>query len=161
MLVKCAHVYAQAMWHSEMYGYVFAAAQVGVTHKVRRRRAALGSGPEPPPPPPPPQPTSLPPQPTSLTPTRLVKVRRDVMLYPGYQPFLGRAPMVLHYGSDFTVDGAYFNKVFTCLCRPCRRGLPTSCYTVLCPRDSLCVCEPCLTPRLHVRCISYVARVAT
>ena len=49
MLVKCAHVYAQAMWHSEMYGYVFAAAQVGVTHKVRRRRAALGSGPEPPP----------------------------------------------------------------------------------------------------------------
>ena len=38
MLVKCAHVYhvyAQAMWHSEMYGYVFAAAQVGVTHKVR------------------------------------------------------------------------------------------------------------------------------
>ena len=40
------------------------------------------------------------------------------MLYPGYQPFLGRAPMVLHYGSDFTVDGAYFNKVFTCLCRP-------------------------------------------
>ena len=38
MLVKCAHVYhvyAQAMWHSEMYGYVFAAAQVGVTHKAR------------------------------------------------------------------------------------------------------------------------------
>ena len=61
------------------------------------------------------------------------------MLYPGYQPFLGRAPMVLHYGSDFTVDGAYFNKVFTCLCRPCRHGLPTSCYTVLCPRDSVCV----------------------
>ena len=24
----------QAMWHSEMYGYVFAAAHVGVTHKV-------------------------------------------------------------------------------------------------------------------------------
>ena len=56
----------QAMWHSEMYGYVFAAAEVGVAHKVRR----------------------------------------DVMLYPGYQPFMGRAPMVLHYGSDYTVDGA-------------------------------------------------------
>ena len=26
--------------------------------------------------------------------------------------------MVLHYGSDFTVDGAYFNKVFTWLYRP-------------------------------------------
>ena len=61
----------QAMWHSEMYGYVFAAAEVGVTHKVRR----------------------------------------DVMLYPGYQPFMGRGPRVLHYGSDYTVDGAYFNKM--------------------------------------------------
>ena len=26
----------QSMWHSEMYGYVFAAATVGVTHRVRR-----------------------------------------------------------------------------------------------------------------------------
>ena len=25
----------QAKWHSEMYGYVFAAASVGVTHRVR------------------------------------------------------------------------------------------------------------------------------
>ena len=53
------------------------------------------------------------PHPTHPTSTSaFVKVRRDVMLYPGYQPFLGRAPMVLHYGSDFTVDGAYFNKVY-------------------------------------------------
>ena len=44
----------QARWHTEMYGYVFAAAQVGVTHRIRR----------------------------------------DVMLYPGYSPYLGRPPMV-------------------------------------------------------------------
>ena len=69
MLVKCAHVYAQAMWHSEMYGYVFAAAQVGVTHKVRRHRAALGSGPEPPHPHPHPSPPhSHPSPPHSLPP---------------------------------------------------------------------------------------------
>ena len=51
MLVKCAHVYhvyAQAMWHSEMYGYVFAAAQVGVTHKVRHDVSRCPS-PHPPP----------------------------------------------------------------------------------------------------------------
>ena len=64
----------QSKWHSEMYGYVFAAAEVGVTHHVRR----------------------------------------DVMLYPGYQPFLGRGPNILHYGSDYTVPqsgGIYFNKM--------------------------------------------------
>ena len=65
----------QSKWHSEMYGYVFAAAEVGVTHHVRR----------------------------------------DVMLYPGYQPWLGRGPNILHYGSDYTVkhDGheVYFNKM--------------------------------------------------
>jgi len=120
------------MWHSEMYGYVFAAAQVGVTHKVRRcdvmRRAAL-SVPNSPSPNPNPNPSTPTPPPTHHSHPRLVKVRRDVMLYPGYQPFLGRAPMVLHYGSEFTVDGAYFNKVFTCLYGPCRHGLPTSCYT--------------------------------
>ena len=49
----------QAMWHSEMYGYVFGAALVGVTHRIRR----------------------------------------DVMLYPGYAPFCGRAPMIMHYGA--------------------------------------------------------------
>ena len=54
----------QSKWHSEMYGYVFAAAEVGVTHHVRR----------------------------------------DVMLYPGYQPWLGRGPHILHYGSDYTVE---------------------------------------------------------
>eukprot|EP00900_Chrysochromulina_parva_P004229 jgi/Chrpa1/13807/Chrysochromulina_OHIO_Genome00021896-RA len=71
----------QSMWHSEMYGYVFAAAEVGVTHHVRR----------------------------------------DVMLYPGYQPWLGRGPNILHYGSDYTVKHVppgngighevYFNKM--------------------------------------------------
>mmetsp|Transcript_51151 Transcript_51151/g.167196 ORF Transcript_51151/g.167196 Transcript_51151/m.167196 type:complete len:479 (-) Transcript_51151:153-1589(-) len=61
----------QSMWHSEMYGYVFAAATVGVTHRVRR----------------------------------------DVMLYPGYEPFLGRAPPILHYGADYTLGRAYFNKM--------------------------------------------------
>ena len=62
----------QSKWHSEMYGYVFAAGEVGVTHHVRR----------------------------------------DVMLYPGYQPFLGRGPKILHYGSDYTTaDGIYFNKM--------------------------------------------------
>lgn len=68
----------QSRWHSEMYGYVFAAAAVGVTHHTRR----------------------------------------DVMLYPGYKPWLARAPKILHYGSDYTVshqDGGtgsvYFNKM--------------------------------------------------
>ena len=79
------------MWHSEMYGYVFAAATVGVTHRVRR----------------------------------------DVMLYPGrgpkplaarcepasghtarpadrYEPFLGRAPPILHYGADYTLGRPAF-----------------------------------------------------
>mmetsp|Transcript_6357 Transcript_6357/g.20254 ORF Transcript_6357/g.20254 Transcript_6357/m.20254 type:complete len:366 (-) Transcript_6357:813-1910(-) len=58
----------QSMWHSEMYGYVFAAATVGVTHRVRR----------------------------------------DVMLYPGYEPFLGRAPPILHYGADYTLGRPAF-----------------------------------------------------
>mmetsp|Transcript_2166 Transcript_2166/g.3590 ORF Transcript_2166/g.3590 Transcript_2166/m.3590 type:complete len:606 (+) Transcript_2166:33-1850(+) len=61
----------QSKWHSEMYGYVFAAAEVGVTHRVRR----------------------------------------DVMLYPGYQPWFGRSPSILHYGSDYTVSEVYFNKM--------------------------------------------------
>lgn len=61
----------QARWHTEMYGYVFAAAQVGVTHRIRR----------------------------------------DVMLYPGYEPYLGRPPSIMHYGSDYTVGSAYFNKM--------------------------------------------------
>jgi len=51
----------QARWHTEMYGYVFAAATVGVTHRIRR----------------------------------------DVMLYPGYEPYLGRPPKIIHYGSDY------------------------------------------------------------
>ena len=54
-----------------MYGYVFAAATVGVTHRVRR----------------------------------------DVMLYPGYQPWLGVGPAILHYGADYRALGVYFNKV--------------------------------------------------
>ena len=65
MLVKCAHVYhvyAQAMWHSEMYGYVFAAAQVGVTHKVRHDASRC-------PPPPTHTPPPLPPSPPHPTPT--------------------------------------------------------------------------------------------
>ena len=65
MLVKCAHVYhvyAQAMWHSEMYGYVFAAAQVGVTHKVRHDASRCS-------PPPTHTPPPLPPSPPHPTPT--------------------------------------------------------------------------------------------
>jgi len=61
----------QARWHTEMYGYVFAAAEVGVTHRIRR----------------------------------------DVMLYPGYEPYLGRPPMIMHYGADFHLGEAYFNKM--------------------------------------------------
>ena len=61
----------QARWHGEMYGYVLAAAEVGVTHSIRR----------------------------------------DVMLYPGYEPYLGRAPTIMHYGSDFHLGRAYFNKM--------------------------------------------------
>lgn len=30
-------------------------------------------------------------------------VRRDVMLYPGYVPFLNAAPSILHYGTDYSV----------------------------------------------------------
>lgn len=30
-------------------------------------------------------------------------VRRDVMLYPGYVPFLNHAPAILHYGADYTL----------------------------------------------------------
>ena len=44
-----------------MYGYVFAAAEVGVTHRIRR----------------------------------------DIMLYPGYEPHLGRPPSIMHYGASF------------------------------------------------------------
>ena len=54
-----------------MYGYVFAAAEVGVTHRIRR----------------------------------------DVMLYPGYEPYLGRPPMIMHYGAAYTLGKAYFNKM--------------------------------------------------
>jgi len=61
----------QARWHGEMYGYVFAAAIVGVTHRIRR----------------------------------------DVMLYPGYEPHLGRAPMIMHYGAAYQLGKAYFNKM--------------------------------------------------
>lgn len=61
----------QTLWHSEMYGYVFAAAEVGVRHRVRR----------------------------------------DTMLYPSYEPYLGRSPLILHYGVDYSVRGAYFNKM--------------------------------------------------
>ena len=55
----------QSMWHSEMYGYVFAAAEVGVTHRISR----------------------------------------SVMLYPGYVPYMGRGPNILHYGSDYKMPG--------------------------------------------------------
>ena len=52
---SCLCAYVQAMWHSEMYGYVFAAAQVGVTHKARTspldETLCPGSGPETPSPP--------------------------------------------------------------------------------------------------------------
>jgi len=61
----------QARWHGEMYGYVFAAAEVGVTHRIRR----------------------------------------DIMLYPGYEPHLGRPPFIMHYGADYTLGRAYFNKM--------------------------------------------------
>lgn len=61
----------QTLWHSEMYGYVFAAAESGVRHRVRR----------------------------------------DTMLYPSYEPYLGRPPLILHYGVDYSVRGAYFNKM--------------------------------------------------
>ena len=39
------------------------------------------------------------------------RIRRDVMLYPGYEPYLGRPPMIMHYGSDFKLGDAYFNKM--------------------------------------------------
>ena len=80
----------QSMWHSEMYGYVFAAAEVGVTHRVRVCRRGsnptlasggfciLGSC-------------------RLICYTYVVLVRqRDVMLYPGYEPFMGRGPAILH-----------------------------------------------------------------
>lgn len=53
----------QAKWHSEMYGYVFAAAEEGMRHVVVR----------------------------------------DLMLYPGYVPYLNRPPTLLHYGADYKV----------------------------------------------------------
>lgn len=39
------------------------------------------------------------------------RVRRDVMLYPGYELYMGRPPAIMHYGADYTVYGAYFNKM--------------------------------------------------
>ena len=39
--LEMATKHKQARWHGEMYGYVFAAAEVGVTHRVREVRAAL------------------------------------------------------------------------------------------------------------------------
>ena len=95
----------QSRWHSEMYGYVFAAAEVGVTHRVRR----------------------------------------DVMLYPGYQPFLGRGPHILHYGSDFTVKGIYFNKMSHTelrveTCPAVLFGAPSSVdWAPVTKRDALCL----------------------
>ena len=38
--LEMATKHKQARWHGEMYGYVFAAAEVGVTHRVREVRAA-------------------------------------------------------------------------------------------------------------------------
>jgi len=61
----------QARWHTEMYGYVFAAATVGVTHRIRR----------------------------------------DVMLYPGYAPHMGRPPMIMHYGAEYKIGRTIFNKM--------------------------------------------------
>lgn len=53
----------QGRWHSEMYGYVFAAAEEGMIHHIRK----------------------------------------DLMLYPGYIPFLGISPTILHYGADYII----------------------------------------------------------
>ena len=33
------------------------------------------------------------------------------MLYPGYEPHLGRPPFIMHYGADYTLGRAYFNKM--------------------------------------------------
>ena len=33
------------------------------------------------------------------------------MLYPGYEPYLGRPPMIMHYGAAYTLGKAYFNKM--------------------------------------------------
>ena len=33
------------------------------------------------------------------------------MLYPGYEPYLGRPPMIMHYGAAYTLGAAYFNKM--------------------------------------------------
>ena len=54
----------QGLWQAEMYGYIFAAARVGVSHVVRR----------------------------------------DTMLYPGYDPTGGMLPAILHYGADYTIE---------------------------------------------------------
>lgn len=39
------------------------------------------------------------------------RVRRDVMLYLGHEPYLRRQPAMLHYGNDYTVRNVYFNKL--------------------------------------------------
>ena len=46
--LEMATKHKQARWHGEMYGYVFAAAEVGVTHRVREVRAAALPYPAPP-----------------------------------------------------------------------------------------------------------------
>lgn len=61
----------QAMWHSEMYGYAFAAGDARVLHSSRR----------------------------------------DVMLYPGYDVYMGRGPRILHYGTDYRIGDLTFNKM--------------------------------------------------
>jgi hypothetical protein len=61
----------QAKWHAEMYGYIFAASQLNISHVVTK----------------------------------------DVMLYPGYEPYLQRQPYILHYGIDYTVKNVLFNKM--------------------------------------------------
>lgn len=30
-------------------------------------------------------------------------VREELMLYPGYEPFMGSPPSILHYGTDYVV----------------------------------------------------------
>ena len=118
-----------------MYGYVFAAAEVGVTHRSLEAEyayscirtsaredtysAVFGRIPL----------YSLYSHPsysrgalktlhsTRIPALRLVysarrhRIRRDIMLYPGYEPHLGRPPSIMHYGADYTLGRAYFNKM--------------------------------------------------
>ncbi|XP_044465492.1 peptidyl serine alpha-galactosyltransferase-like [Mangifera indica] len=62
-------VYGQG-WISEMYGYSFGAAEVGLRHKIND----------------------------------------NLMIYPGYTPREGIAPILLHYGLPFTVGNWSFSK---------------------------------------------------